>query len=55
LWQSLSISAFKEAKVTSGSGKVLTRNISRFRNDKQLNSVLQDLSNLIKSGQASGR
>jgi hypothetical protein len=52
LWQSLSISAFRQAKVTSGTGKVLTRNLSRFRDDGQVNSVLKDLSHLIKSGQA---
>ena len=52
LWQSLTIVAFKQAKVTLGSGKVLTKNISRFRNDGQVNSVLQDLSHLIESGGA---
>jgi hypothetical protein len=52
LWQSLTIGAFKQAKVTLGSGKVLTKNISRFRDDGQVNSVLQDLSHLIESGGA---
>jgi hypothetical protein len=52
LWQSLTIPAFKQAKVTLGSGKVLTRNISRFRDDGQVNRVLQDLSGLLQSGQS---
>jgi hypothetical protein len=52
LWQSLSISAFKHAKVTAGGGKVLTKDVARFRDDGQVNSVLQDLSHLIQSGKA---
>jgi len=52
LWQSLTISAFKQTTVTLGSGKVLTRNVVRFRNDGQVNTVLQDLSHLIKSSQS---
>jgi hypothetical protein len=51
LWQSLDIKAFKQAKVTLGSGEVLTRNISRFRDDGKVSSVLQDLSHLVKSGE----
>jgi len=51
LWQSLDIKAFKQAKVTLGSGKVLARNISRFRDDGKVSSVLQDLSHLVRSGE----
>lgn len=55
LWQSLDVKAFKHAKITLGSGKVLTRDVARFRNDKGVNSVLQDLSHLVQGGERSRR
>jgi hypothetical protein len=50
LWQSLDIKAFKRAKITLGSGKVLTRSVERFRNDGRVNTIFQDLSHLIAKG-----
>jgi len=50
LWQSLDLKAFKRAKVTLGSGKALTNSVERFRNDRKVDSVIQDLSHLIERG-----
>jgi hypothetical protein len=50
LWQSVDVAAFKEAKVTLGNGKVLTRSVVRFRDDNSTETVFQDLSRLIRSG-----
>ena len=50
LWQSVDVRAFKDAKVTLGNGKVLTRSVIRFRNDNSITTVFQDLSRLIRSG-----
>lgn len=50
LWQSLDLKAFRRAKVTLGSGKVLTNSVERFRNDRKVNSIIQDLSHLIERG-----
>ena len=55
LWQSLDLKAFKRAKVTLGSGSVLTNSVERFRNDMRVNSVIQDLSHLIERGNHRGR
>ena len=50
LWQSLDVKAFKQAKITLGSGKVLTRSVQRFRNDLNVNTIIEDLSNLVAKG-----
>ena len=56
LWQSLDIKAFKQAKVTLGNGKVLTRSVGRFRDDSGVSSVVQDLSRFLHEGdQANSR
>jgi hypothetical protein len=55
LWQSLDIKAFKRAKITLGSGKVLTNSVDRFRNDQRVNTIFQDLSQLVQRGETSRR
>ena len=50
LWQSLDVKAFKQAKITVGSGRVLARSVHRFRNDIDVNTIIEDLSNLVANG-----
>jgi ABC-type Fe3+ transport system permease subunit len=55
LWQSLDIKAFKRAKITLGSGRVLVRSVERFRNDSKVNTIIEDLSNLVAKGDRNKR
>ena len=50
LWQSLDVKAFKQAKITLGNGRVLARSVHRFRNDIDVNTIIEDLSNLVANG-----
>jgi hypothetical protein len=50
LWESLDVKAFKQTKITLGSGKLLVRSVQRFRNDRDVNTIIEDLSNLVATG-----
>jgi hypothetical protein len=50
LWQSFDIKQFRNAKITSGTGKVLVRNVERLRNDHRVKAILRDLSHLVAKG-----